>query len=163
MKRLLLLLVAVGVLGAAFMASTANAAPADSSGRRRLIPWTVQGATPLGKVPAKPSPAGIRFTAVSAPTASTSTTEPPVGTAVAGVATVVVTLVPRARIAVDVAIPVVLALSRILEEPELAWLTIALLVVDLGARWVRGRARSRDSASTPPPVTPEPAEAPSTR
>ena len=75
--------------------------------------------------------------------------------AVAGVATVLVTLVPRARIAVEVAIPVVLALSRILDEPELAWLTIALLVVDLAARWLRGRARSR---AHPPVVTSEPAE-----
>ena len=75
--------------------------------------------------------------------------------AVAGVATVVVTLVPRARIAVAIAIPVVLALSRIVDEPELAWLTIALLVVDLAARWVRRRTRSH--------VTPEPAVVPESR
>jgi arabinofuranan 3-O-arabinosyltransferase len=61
--------------------------------------------------------------------------------AVAGVTTVVVTLVPRARIGVAVAVPLVLALSRILDEPELAWLTIALLVVDLAARWIHGRTR----------------------
>ncbi|HEU5309342.1 MAG TPA: alpha-(1-_3)-arabinofuranosyltransferase family protein [Acidimicrobiia bacterium] len=58
---------------------------------------------------------------------------------VAGVAAAVVTLVPRARVLVVVAIPLVLALSRIAHEPELAWLTIALLVVDLAARWVRSR------------------------
>ena len=62
---------------------------------------------------------------------------------------------PRARIGVAIAIPLVLALSRIVDEPELAWLTIALLVVDLAARWVRGRARSR--------VTPAPAVVPDSR
>ncbi len=75
--------------------------------------------------------------------------------AIAGVATVVVTLVPRARIAVAIAIPVVLALSRILDEPELAWLTVALLVVDLAARWLRGRTRAH--------VTPEPTAVPDSR
>jgi hypothetical protein len=65
---------------------------------------------------------------------------------VAGVAAVVVVLVPRARLVVELGAPLVLALSRVLDEPELAWLTIALLVVDLAARWVRGRARR---ASTP--------------
>jgi hypothetical protein len=75
--------------------------------------------------------------------------------AVAGVATVVVTLVPRARIAVAIATPLVLALSRILDEPELAWLTIALLVVDLAARWMRGRTRAD--------VTPEPLAVPDSR
>lgn len=76
--------------------------------------------------------------------------------AIAGVATVAVTLVPRARVGVAIAIPLALASSRILDEPELAWLTIALLVVDLGARWIRGRSHPqvtppiRDSLPTGP-------------
>ena len=61
---------------------------------------------------------------------------------------------PASRSAI--AIPVVLALSRILDEPELAWLTIALLVVDLAARWLRGTIPTRSRT----PVTPEPAAVP---
>lgn len=75
--------------------------------------------------------------------------------AIAALATALVVLRPRARVDVAIAIPLVYALSRIFDEPELAWLTIALLVVDLAARWIRGRTR--------PDVTPEPAEDPTTR
>jgi hypothetical protein len=74
--------------------------------------------------------------------------------AVAALATVIVILMPRARLGVAVAIPLALVFSRVRDQPKYAWLTIAFLVVDLAARWVRGRARSRTR------VTPEPVEAP---
>jgi hypothetical protein len=74
--------------------------------------------------------------------------------AVAALATVVVILVPRTRLGVAVAIPLALVVSRVRDQPKFAWLTIAFLVVDLAARWVRGRARSRTR------VTPEPVETP---
>jgi len=66
--------------------------------------------------------------------------------AVAAVATIVVVLHPQGRVVVATAIPLALALSRVLEAPELAWLTIALVVVDLAARWIRTRTRSHARA-----------------
>jgi hypothetical protein len=75
---------------------------------------------------------------------------------VAGFATVLVTLVCRARMLVALAIPVVLVASRLSHRPELAWLTIALLVVDLAARWLRGRARPSVPTALGDPVRPDP-------
>jgi hypothetical protein len=65
---------------------------------------------------------------------------------VAGVLTVAAGFVPRARLVVAAAIPLALVASRMLHEPELAWLAIALLVVDLSGRWMH---RRRSAPSTP--------------
>jgi hypothetical protein len=65
---------------------------------------------------------------------------------VAGVLAVAAGLVPRARVVVAAAIPLALVASRLLNRPEVAWLAIALLVVDLSARWVH---RKRRAPATP--------------
>jgi hypothetical protein len=64
----------------------------------------------------------------------------------AGVLTVAAGFVPRTRLVVAAAIPIALVVSRMLHEPELAWLAIALLVVDLSGRWMH---RRRSAPSRP--------------
>jgi hypothetical protein len=69
---------------------------------------------------------------------------------VAGAATVLVAFVPRSRVLVAAAVPVTLVASRLFHEPDLAWLTLALLIVDLCGRWLhgrRGRGATHDTAS----------------
>jgi hypothetical protein len=75
---------------------------------------------------------------------------------VAGAIAAVAVLVPRARVLVAGATPAVLVVSRISHDPELAWLTIALLVVDLAVRRVRTRARPLDHPRQPELVTSPP-------
>jgi arabinofuranan 3-O-arabinosyltransferase len=58
---------------------------------------------------------------------------------VAGALALAAGLVPRSRLLVAAAIPLALVASRVVHEPELAWLSIALLVVDLGGRWMHRR------------------------
>jgi hypothetical protein len=57
----------------------------------------------------------------------------------AGVATVVAARVPAARVAIYVAIPVLVGLSRALDRPELAWAALALFVVGLAVQWPRAQ------------------------
>jgi hypothetical protein len=59
---------------------------------------------------------------------------------VGGLAVLVAARAPRLRVAVDVAIPLLLAASRLFESPELAWLAVALLVTDLVVRGLHGAA-----------------------
>jgi arabinofuranan 3-O-arabinosyltransferase len=75
---------------------------------------------------------------------------------VAALATMLVILVPRTRVLVAAGIPFALVASRVTHKPEVAWITIALLVVDLTARWVRGRVRRADPHDPDDPVTPAP-------
>jgi hypothetical protein len=65
---------------------------------------------------------------------------------VAGALTVAAGIARRTRLLVAVATPLTLVASRMLDKPELAWLALALLVVDLGGRWLR---RSRRAPTTP--------------
>ena len=65
---------------------------------------------------------------------------------VAGVLTVAAGFVPRSRLVVAAAIPIALLASWVLHEPELAWIAVALLVVDLSGRWMH---RRRSAPSTP--------------
>ena len=61
---------------------------------------------------------------------------------VAGAATLLVK-VREARVLVTLMIPALLALGRFTDMPELAWLAVALLAVDLGCGWLRARALRR--------------------
>ena len=96
-------------------------------------------ASPL-RYPARPAPGWIAtvllagVVAVGAAIAS----RPSIGL-VAGVATVVATKVPTTRVLLTFAIPVTLIVSRLEHRPELAWLALALLAVDLAGGWLRSR------------------------
>ncbi len=71
---------------------------------------------------------------------------------VAGAVAVVVAWVPRSRLVVAAAIPLLVAASRITHTPELAWLAIALLVVDLIGLWLhRPPAGGTATPEEPPP------------
>ena len=61
---------------------------------------------------------------------------------VAGALTVAAGFLPRSRLLVAAAIPLTLVVSRLSHTPELAWLAIALLVVDLSGRWLHRRRRA---------------------
>jgi len=58
---------------------------------------------------------------------------------VAAGATVLAAQVPRSRVALVVAVPALLGLSRLLDHPELAWCSLALVAVDLAVAWLRVR------------------------
>ena len=56
---------------------------------------------------------------------------------IAGAATLLASKLPRTRVLLTLAIPLVLALSRLGPTPELGWLALALLTVDLACGWLR--------------------------
>ena len=60
---------------------------------------------------------------------------------VAAVATVAALRVPKARLLLTIGAPVALIESRLAHEPELAWLALALLAVDLACGWLLLRPR----------------------
>jgi hypothetical protein len=61
--------------------------------------------------------------------------------AVAAVATVVGTRVPKARVLLFLGAPIALIESRLTHEPDLAWLALAFLAVDLACGAVRAQRR----------------------
>jgi hypothetical protein len=111
------------------------------------LAFTYAGATPLV--------VNALLTAIGVGVVMAVVSRPSFG-AVAALATLIVILVPRARVGVAVVIPLALVVSRVRDQPRYAWLTIAFLVVDLAARWVRGRARPSPQRSpvSPPPASP---------
>ena len=61
--------------------------------------------------------------------------------AVAGVVALVAARVAPARVALYVAVPALLGLSRPLNRPELAWVALSLFVVALALQWSEFKRR----------------------
>ncbi len=68
---------------------------------------------------------------------------------VAGIGTLVATRVTRARVLLALGAPVVLVIARAAQEPELAWLTLALVLADLVCGALRSRAGGEDQPTEP--------------
>jgi hypothetical protein len=75
---------------------------------------------------------------------------------VAGVATVVAGRVAEVRRTLFLAPAVALALSRLTHRPEVAWLALALLLVDLVSGWLWWPRRQPPGAGTDDTSTPNP-------
>lgn len=92
---------------------------------------------PVGSTPSLPMTAWM---AAVAGVAAAAVSVPWIGL-VAGVALVLVAQVPGARGIVTLSVPALLVASRLAEEPRLAWLSLALLAVDVSVWIVRSRPR----------------------
>jgi hypothetical protein len=93
-------------------------------------------ASPLRYAGAAPSWTATAVLAVSAGLLTAAVSRPWIGLVVAAVTPVV--LASGARGVLTLTAPVVLALSRLSHTPELAWLALALVAVDLACTRLRG-------------------------
>jgi arabinofuranan 3-O-arabinosyltransferase len=127
-----------------------NREPAD--GPPDTLADTPMLRSPFAYLGTTPSAGVLAALVVGAGVATALFSRPWIGVVV-GVACVVAARVARARILLTAGAPLALALARITEFDDLAWLAVALLAADLATGWVRERRRPRTSEGSSPDAT----------
>ncbi|MDQ6696720.1 MAG: alpha-(1-_3)-arabinofuranosyltransferase, partial [Actinomycetota bacterium] len=119
---------------------------AEPGAHAGLADWPVL-ASPLAYSVGPPPSWAMTATVALATTLGTIALSRPWIGLVAGAATVLASRISRTRILLTLAIPLVLAFSRLGPTPELGWLALALLTADLACGWLRTRAAGRAAPS----------------
>jgi hypothetical protein len=117
--------------------------------------------SPFGYLGSMPSATALTVLGVGAGVATALFSRPWIGVVV-GIATVVAARVARGRILLTAGAPLALALARITQFDDLAWLAVALLAADLVTAWVRARPSPR-ATGAPTPSAPTPPRSPAER
>jgi len=136
----------LGCVGIVLMTSLGLRRRASSTGADALMADRPEFVSPLAYPDGRPPSWAMTAAVALVTTLGTIAVSRPWIGLLAGAATLLASRISRAR-ALTLAIPLVLAFSRLGPTPELGWLALALLVVDLACGWLRARALDGPSSS----------------